>query len=73
MNLMISDNGGMRSGIERRKITYFLHAPERRAEKERRNDLDRRNGEGCKLEYSKERRMMFKKINAGLIFFSEIY
>ncbi len=39
-----NDNGGRRSGIERRLFTYAGCLPERRVENDRRNEFDRRNG-----------------------------
>ena len=36
------DNGGRRSGIERRIFSYDFHIPERRSGNERRSELDRR-------------------------------
>ena len=39
------DNGGRRSGIDRRRFSYVLHIPERRGGDDRRDDLDRRCGE----------------------------
>ena len=56
---MISDNGGIRTGIERRIFSYNLHVPERRSKKDRRGGLDRRDRKGFGLEHSKERRIMF--------------
>jgi hypothetical protein len=41
MNKILQDNGGRRSGIERRQFSYHFHIPERRF-KERRSGLDRR-------------------------------
>jgi hypothetical protein len=38
----ISDNGGMRLGLDRRQFLYDKHIPERRSAKNRRNGLDRR-------------------------------
>jgi hypothetical protein len=40
----IRDNGGKRSGIERRYFSYSDHIPERRHEKDRRTLEDRRHG-----------------------------
>jgi hypothetical protein len=40
----LRDNGGRRSGIERRFFSYFGHLPERRSEDDRRSILDRRSG-----------------------------
>jgi hypothetical protein len=36
------DNGGRRSGGDRRNYSYTLHIPERRSGKDRRNGEDRR-------------------------------
>ncbi|MDJ0914578.1 MAG: hypothetical protein QNI95_13480 [Desulfobacterales bacterium] len=43
------DNGGRRSGIERRQISYTCFIPERRSGKDRRSGLDRRK----KIRYPK--------------------
>jgi hypothetical protein len=40
----IVDNGGRRSGIDRRKFLYDGHIPERRGRSVRRIALDRRSG-----------------------------
>jgi hypothetical protein len=40
---VVIDNGGRRSGIERRRFSYAIHVPELRLGKDRRNDIDRRN------------------------------
>lgn len=37
------DNGGRRSGIDRRKFLYDLHIPERRSGIDRRSAFDRRS------------------------------
>ena len=42
MESFIKDNGGRRSGIDRRDFKYSKHIPEQRSDKERRNELDRR-------------------------------
>jgi hypothetical protein len=42
MEQIVSDNGGRRSGIERRQFSYNGHIPERRSDKERRSGNDRR-------------------------------
>ena len=42
MESSIKDNGGRRSGIDRRDFKYSKHIPEQRSDKERRNELDRR-------------------------------
>ena len=49
----LSDRGGRRLGIDRRRFTYTLHIPERRISGERRKIKDRRND----LNHS----MIFKK------------
>jgi hypothetical protein len=41
-NATATDNGGRRSGGDRRKYSYTLHVPERRSGKDRRNGKDRR-------------------------------
>jgi hypothetical protein len=40
--LVIFDNGGRRSGGDRRNYSYTLHIPERRSGKDRRSGTDRR-------------------------------
>ena len=40
--LVILDNGGRRSGGDRRNYSYTLHIPERRSGKDRRSGDDRR-------------------------------
>ena len=39
---VIRDNGGLRSGINRRQFSYDKHIPERRSATDRRKGLDRR-------------------------------
>ena len=39
------DNGGRRSGIDRRQFSYSDHIPERRMNQDRRNGKDRRDAE----------------------------
>ncbi len=41
----LRDNGGRRSGVDRRKFSYTGYIPERRAVEDRRSRLDRRCGE----------------------------
>ena len=43
---MIEDNGGSRSGVERREFEYTESIPERRSGRERRKGVDRRFGLG---------------------------
>ena len=38
----MSDNGGTRSGTDRRKFQYTVHIPERRSGRDRRRGFDRR-------------------------------
>lgn len=40
--LKLRDNGGRRSGFDRRQYSYTLHIPERRSGLERRSGKDRR-------------------------------
>lgn len=40
--LILHDNGGRRSGIDRRQFSYNHHAPERRSGEDRRARADRR-------------------------------
>ena len=42
MRNMLHDNGGRRSGIDRREFSYDQHIPENRSGKDRRSGLDRR-------------------------------
>jgi hypothetical protein len=41
-NATSTDNGGRRSGGDRRKYSYTLYIPERRSGKDRRNGKERR-------------------------------
>ena len=41
----LRDNGGRRSGIDRRRFSYTSHIPERRRGSEQGEASDRRNGE----------------------------
>lgn len=54
----IIDNGGRRSGVERRQYSYASHIPERRSGEERRSGNDRRDGVGNQLKV--ERRAIYK-------------
>ena len=40
----LDDNGGRRSGIDRRRFLYAGHIPERRLTSDRRKGIDRRSG-----------------------------
>ncbi len=39
------DNGGRRSGSDRRRFSYAVHIPERRSSTDRRKGLDRRSSQ----------------------------
>jgi len=54
--LEINDNGGTRSGRDRRKLTMLTRNPERRTGQERRSGIDRRNGQKDRGELAVERR-----------------
>jgi hypothetical protein len=58
--LEINDNGGTRSGRDRRKLTRLTRNPERRTGQERRGGIDRRNGQKDRGELAVERRDTFK-------------
>jgi hypothetical protein len=45
ITLRLPDNGGRRSGIERRRFQYTTHIPERRSGYDRRSGIDRRTME----------------------------
>jgi len=59
-DLEINDNGGMRSGSDRRKRTIVTRNPERRAGEERRSGIDRRNGLRYRGELAVGRRDTFR-------------
>jgi len=59
-DLEINDNGGTRSGRDRRKFTIVTRNPERRAGQERRSGSDRRNGPGYRGKLAVERRDTFR-------------
>lgn len=58
-----NDNGGRRSGIERRQIVYTIHIPERRSNGDRRSGYDRRDGMGTKRPEKSENREIFQHDN----------
>ena len=58
--LETNDNGGARSGRDRRKLTMIARNPEQRIGPERRSGIDRRNGPRYRGELALERRDMFK-------------
>ena len=41
---IVSDRGGLRSGMDRRTFLYAVYLPERRSGIDRRNGFDRRSG-----------------------------
>lgn len=43
----VTDNGGRRSGLDRRQYACRLHIPERRSGQDRRNGEDRRRRRRC--------------------------
>ena len=56
----IIDNGGTRSGRDRRKLKITNHTPERRTGQERRNNLDRRRDQISRGKLAIERREKFR-------------
>ena len=42
--LTLIDNGGRRSGIDRRQFLYTFHIPEKRSDKDRRSNMEQRSG-----------------------------
>jgi hypothetical protein len=70
---MIDDNGGSRSGVERRQFEYTDSIPERRSGRERRKGVDRRLGLAQQRGDQNpgdlqpiERRDQFRRIKAGV-------
>ena len=63
--LEINDNGGTRSGRDRRKLTMITRNPERRIGIERRSGVDRRNGQKIRGELAVERRNTFKVLDVA--------
>ena len=57
-NSIASDNGGRRSGADRRQFSYSYHMPERRSGADRRSGSDRRKC--CDKQLSDERRVTFR-------------
>ena len=54
------DNGGTRSGKDRRQFTIIDHANERRSGEERRSGDDRRRGQNSRGEKAIERREIYR-------------
>ena len=70
---MIKDNGGSRSGVERRQFDNAESSIEKRSGKERRKGFDRRMGLGQRRGHQNpddlqpiERRDQFRRIAAGV-------
>ena len=70
---MIQDNGGSRSGVERRQFDNAESSIEKRSGKERRKGFDRRMGLGQRRGHQNpddlqpiERRDQFRRIAAGV-------
>ena len=63
--LETNDNGGARSGRDRRKLTMIARNPERRIGLERRSGIDRRYGQKIRSELAVERRDTFKVLDAA--------
>jgi hypothetical protein len=61
--LEINDNGGSRSGKDRRKFTVINHNPERRIGQERRSLMDRRKDQRDRGELAIERRDTIREAN----------
>ena len=49
------DNGGRRSGIDRRRFSYAVHIPERRSGIDRRKGLDKRGQQREQIKHIKEK------------------
>jgi hypothetical protein len=61
--LEINDNGGSRSGRDRRKLTIINYIPERRIGQERRSLMDRRKDQRDRGDLAIERRDKFREAN----------
>ena len=62
MKFKIYDNGGRRSGIDRRSTSYTTHIPERRSAFDRRSNSDRRKAILKALSAILERRFCFFEV-----------
>ena len=54
-NIIFLDNGGRRSGTDRRRFSYAVHIPERRSSIDRREGLDRRSQQREQINHMKEK------------------
>ena len=61
--LNIKDNGGTRSGRDRRKLTIINYIPERRIGQERRSLMDCRKDQRDRGDLAIERRDKFREAN----------
>jgi len=50
-NKIFLDNGGRRSGTDRRRFSYAVHIPERRTSIDRRKSIERRDDQRKYTEY----------------------
>ena len=53
---IVKDNGGTRSGLDRRQFTYTIFIPERRSRGDRRSGRDRRQMQQPRANLAVERR-----------------
>ena len=67
----LRDNGGTRSGFERRQYTFDIHIPERRSGKDRRSGEDRRQTLVTRKNPAVERREAFSQPQTAIIEASE--
>jgi hypothetical protein len=56
---IVKDNGGTRSGFDRRQFTYTIFVPERRSRGDRRSGRDRRQMQQARGNLAVERRGAF--------------
>ena len=55
-NIIFLDNGGRRSGTDRRRFSYAVHIPESRSSIDRREGLDRRSQQREQINHIKEKK-----------------
>ena len=63
-NEIFKDNGGSRSGLERRTFSYTQFIPERRSGKDRRKGFDRRSSIGRRRGYDRRHNQDNRYLNA---------
>jgi hypothetical protein len=73
----ISDNGGRRTGIERRYFSYSTHIPERRCDDDRRCEEDRRSGQERRemariIDFAKEQKKIDRR-NVWNMFYQQAF